>query len=206
MSNRQNESKTGLDLYEHFPQLGRSCNQIRRMWYLLACPSGFLMIVLLQVRVLVERLVRVVSACCISVLYFSVLYFSQRRKISLSIIFLWLLLLHFFETQNDAAEASGKTESKTSLDFCDHLTKSVRYCNKIGRTWSLLACHKGSPAIFLPQLRLVLECVVSFVSVCCINMLYVCCNVFVLYFSRERNQLITGKRKLKNENQHGRTF
>ena len=88
-------------------------------------------------------------------------------------------LFRFFETKNSAAEASGKTETKTGLAWCKHLPELGRSCNQIGRTWSLLACPEGFLTRVLLQLRVVLERGICVVSACFINVLYFLCCIFL---------------------------
>ena len=82
----------------------------------MACPAGFLTRGLLQISVVLERVVSVVSACCKKISYaccIFVLYFSKEKNQLINCIS--LKKIRFFNTQNAAAGSSGKTESETVL-------------------------------------------------------------------------------------------
>ena len=58
-----------LDLYKHIHESGQSCNKIGRTRSVLSFPARFPTNVLLQLRVILERVVLVVSECCINMFY-----------------------------------------------------------------------------------------------------------------------------------------
>ena len=175
----------------------------------MACPTGFLIRVLIQLRIVLDHCVCVVSACCICVeciLYFLCCIFQRRKNQFINCIY-FIFLFQFFETQNAGVWASGQNESKMGIAWFKNLPESGRYCNQVVITWSLLSCCEGFPTRVLLQLHGVLERAVRVVSACCINVLYACCIFCVVFFKGAKSVDHWEKLNLKNnENQYIRIF